>query len=82
MVATPRGKSTGTRIHSFSSGPAGARAVPACVSPLVDLLLKSRSVETLTVFRRYSVAAGDLFKVYAVGLPGAEYAPTLLSALD
>ena len=59
MVATPRGKGTGTRIHSVSSGPAGARAVPACVSPLVDLLFKSRSVETLTIFRRYSVATGD-----------------------
>ena len=35
-VATPRDKGTGTRIHSVSSGPAGARAVPACASPLVD----------------------------------------------
>ena len=58
-VATPRDKGTGARIRSVSSGPAGARAAPACVSPLVGLLLKSRSVETLTVFRRYSVAAGD-----------------------
>ena len=37
VVATPRDKRTGTRIHSVSSGPAGARAVPACVSPLADL---------------------------------------------
>ena len=52
VVATPRDIGTGTRIHSVSSGPAGARAVPACVSPFADLLLKSRSMETLADVRQ------------------------------